>query len=67
MTIEEITKELEKYREGLNKAGNSNMELHKAMNSHIANLKVLGGPLEELEEALPALPEISECLIYRAL
>ncbi len=51
---EEIRKDCSKYQEGLTKASQSNMELHKAMNTHITNLKLLSGPLEDLEKSLPS-------------
>ena len=52
--ITEIRKDCKKYEEGLTKAGQSNQELHRAMNTHITNLKLLSGPLDDLEKALPA-------------
>lgn len=41
------------------KASFTNTELHRAMNLHISNLRLLGGPLETLKEALPR-PALSE-------
>lgn len=55
--LDEINKECEKYHEGLTKAGQSNAELHKAMNLHTVNLKLLSGSLEELQAALPSLEQ----------
>lgn len=53
--IKEIEKDCKKYEEGLVKAGQSNQELHKAMNTHVANLKLLSAPLDELDAALPSM------------
>ena len=58
--LEEIEKECKKYEEGLTKASLSNQELHKAMNTHISNLRLLSGPLEELQSTLPSV-ELERC------
>ena len=55
--MNEIQSDCTKYLEGLNKAAQSNSELHRAMHSHISNLKLLSGPLDELEKALPSAAE----------
>ncbi|XP_034030249.1 tyrosine-protein phosphatase non-receptor type 23 [Thalassophryne amazonica] len=55
----EIHRDLEKYMEAHEKASFTNTELHRAMNLHISNLRLLGGPLESLREALPR-PQLSE-------
>lgn len=57
--LAEIRRDLEKYMEAHEKASFTNTELHRAMNLHISNLRLLGGPLERLREALPR-PELSE-------
>ncbi|XP_071792026.1 tyrosine-protein phosphatase non-receptor type 23-like isoform X2 [Asterias amurensis] len=51
----EIQHEFGKYKEGHSKASKSNEELHKAMEVHIGNIRVLAGPLEEIQAALPSL------------
>lgn len=58
--LEEIEKECKKYEEGLTKASLSNQELHKAMNTHISNLRLLSGPLDHLQHALPSV-ELERC------
>ncbi|RXN01560.1 Tyrosine-protein phosphatase non-receptor type 23 [Acipenser ruthenus] len=57
--LAELTKDLDKYMEVHEKASFTNTELHRAMNLHIANLRLLGGPLESLSAALPR-PELTE-------
>ncbi|XP_068180543.1 tyrosine-protein phosphatase non-receptor type 23 [Antennarius striatus] len=57
--LAEIRRDLEKYMEAHEKASFTNTELHRAMNLHISNLRLLGGPLETLKEALPR-PQLSE-------
>ncbi|XP_040020067.2 tyrosine-protein phosphatase non-receptor type 23 isoform X2 [Gasterosteus aculeatus] len=57
--LAEIRRDLEKYMEAHEKASFTNTELHRAMNLHISNLRLLGGPLESLKEALPR-PQLSE-------
>ncbi|KAM6910704.1 tyrosine-protein phosphatase non-receptor type 23 [Xenentodon cancila] len=59
MALAEIHRDLEKYMEAHEKASFTNTELHRAMNLHISNLRLLGGPLESLREALPR-PQLSE-------
>ncbi|GAB6024218.1 hypothetical protein CHUAL_008917 [Chamberlinius hualienensis] len=58
MMIIELSKELEKYEEAHEKAGESNVTLHKAMDYHIANLNILSGSLDQLNKALPSLEGI---------
>lgn len=57
--LAEIRRDLEKYMEAHEKASFTNTELHRAMNLHISNLRLLGGPLDSLREALPR-PQLSE-------
>ncbi|GAA6083853.1 tyrosine-protein phosphatase non-receptor type 23 isoform X1 [Tachysurus ichikawai] len=57
--IAELRRDLEKYLEAHEKASFTNTELHRAMNLHISNLRLLGGPLDTLREALPR-PQLSE-------
>ncbi|KAM8967488.1 tyrosine-protein phosphatase non-receptor type 23 isoform 2-T2 [Pelodytes ibericus] len=53
-SMTEIGKEWTKYMEVHEKASFTNTELHKAMNLHISNLRLLSGPLDQLQQALPA-------------
>ncbi|XP_052474060.1 tyrosine-protein phosphatase non-receptor type 23 isoform X1 [Carassius gibelio] len=57
--LAELRRDLEKYFEAHEKASFTNTELHRAMNLHISNLRLLGGPLDTLKEALPK-PQLSE-------
>ncbi|CAF95142.1 unnamed protein product, partial [Tetraodon nigroviridis] len=56
--LAEVRRDLEKYMEAHEKASFTNTELHRAMNLHISNLRLLGGPLDSLKEALPR-PQLS--------
>ncbi|XP_062395532.1 tyrosine-protein phosphatase non-receptor type 23 isoform X2 [Sardina pilchardus] len=58
-SLAELRRDLEKYLEYHEKASFTNTELHRAMNLHISHLRLLGGPLDSLREALPR-PELSE-------
>ena len=62
--LAEIRRDLEKYMEAHEKASFTNTELHRAMNLHISNLRLLGGPLESLRDALPR-PQLSEGEVLR--
>lgn len=55
MILLDIKKELAKYLEAHQKASESNVNLHKAMNYHIANLNLLSGPLDELMKLVPSV------------
>ncbi|XP_066498812.1 tyrosine-protein phosphatase non-receptor type 23 isoform X2 [Hoplias malabaricus] len=57
--LAELRRDLEKYMEAHEKASFTNTELHRAMNLHISNLRLLGGPLDTLREALPR-PQLTE-------
>lgn len=57
--LAEVSKEWDKYMEVHEKASFTNTELHKAMNLHISNLRLLSGPLEQLRAALPS-PSLTE-------
>ncbi|NXV09177.1 PTN23 phosphatase, partial [Cettia cetti] len=57
--LAEVSKECSKYLELHEKASFTNTELHRAMNLHLGNLRLLGGPLEQVRAALPA-PSLSE-------
>ncbi|KAE8595341.1 hypothetical protein XENTR_v10015700 [Xenopus tropicalis] len=58
-SIEDVSKEWGKYMEVHEKASFTNTELHKAMNLHISNLRLLSGPLDQLQQQLPA-PVLTE-------
>uniref|UniRef100_A0A8C5MWF0 Tyrosine-protein phosphatase non-receptor type 23 n=1 Tax=Leptobrachium leishanense TaxID=445787 RepID=A0A8C5MWF0_9ANUR len=58
-SIAEVSKEWTKYMEVHEKASFTNTELHKAMNLHISNLRLLSGPLDQLQQALP-VPNLTE-------
>lgn len=49
----DLSREYQKYMEAHNKASESNQNLHKAMTSHVANLKILALPLEEIQQQIP--------------
>ncbi|RZC41776.1 tyrosine-protein phosphatase non-receptor type 23 [Asbolus verrucosus] len=51
----DLAREASKYREAHNKANDSNQNLHKAMTTHVANLKILAQPLVELQQQIPAV------------
>ncbi|KAM6422444.1 LOW QUALITY PROTEIN: tyrosine-protein phosphatase non-receptor type 23 [Rhynochetos jubatus] len=57
--LAEVGKECSKYLELHEAASFTNTELHKAMNLHIGNLRLLSGPLEPLRAALPS-PALTE-------
>uniref|UniRef100_A0A8C1K2R4 Protein tyrosine phosphatase, non-receptor type 23, b n=1 Tax=Cyprinus carpio TaxID=7962 RepID=A0A8C1K2R4_CYPCA len=57
--FQDIQKELKKYEAVHQTASNTNTELHKAMNQHIPNLRLLQGSIEELRKSLPQ-PELSQ-------
>lgn len=57
--LAEVSKECSKYLEVHEKASFTNTELHKAMNLHIGNLRLLSGPLEQVRAALPS-PSLTE-------
>uniref|UniRef100_A0A8D0HTB0 Tyrosine-protein phosphatase non-receptor type 23 n=1 Tax=Sphenodon punctatus TaxID=8508 RepID=A0A8D0HTB0_SPHPU len=58
-TLAEVGKEWAKYMEVHERASFTNTELHKAMNLHISNLRLLSGPLEQVRAALPT-PTLTE-------
>ncbi|XP_059485040.1 tyrosine-protein phosphatase non-receptor type 23 isoform X2 [Neocloeon triangulifer] len=49
----ELTREANKYRKAHLVAGESNQTLHKAMSLHVANLRTLCKPLDEIANELP--------------
>jgi len=60
--VGELQSDCAKYQEGLVKAAQSNEELHRAMELHIANLRLLSQPLTELQKALPSSADIPRCM-----
>lgn len=57
--LTELQKEFRKYETAHQVASQTNTELHKAMNQHIPNLRLLQGPLDELRKSLPQ-PQLSQ-------
>ncbi|KAL3855251.1 hypothetical protein ACJMK2_014467 [Sinanodonta woodiana] len=55
LVLSEIEKECGMFEEGHKKGSQSNNDLHNAMNAHINNLRLLSGPLDDLQKALPSL------------
>jgi tyrosine-protein phosphatase non-receptor type 23 len=53
--LPEMKKDCDRFEEGHKKGNQSNVDLHKAMNTHITNLKLLAGPLEDIKNHLPSL------------
>nr|XP_004662090.2 tyrosine-protein phosphatase non-receptor type 23 [Jaculus jaculus] len=51
--LAEVKREWAKYMEVHEKASFTNSELHRAMNLHIGNLRLLSGPLDQVRAALP--------------
>ncbi|XP_027697949.1 tyrosine-protein phosphatase non-receptor type 23 [Vombatus ursinus] len=52
--LAEVSREWAKYMEVHEKASFTNSELHRAMNLHISNLRLLSGPLDQVRAALPS-------------
>ncbi|XP_059520914.1 tyrosine-protein phosphatase non-receptor type 23 [Myotis daubentonii] len=52
--LAEVRREWAKYMEVHEKASFTNSELHRAMNLHVGNLRLLSGPLDQVRAALPA-------------
>ncbi|KAK4879126.1 hypothetical protein RN001_007272 [Aquatica leii] len=63
----DLTREYTKYQEAHSKACESNQNLHKAMTTHSANLKILSLPLTELKQQIPSIefpnPNINEDVV----
>lgn len=53
--LTELRRETAKYQEAHSRASESNDALHKAMTSHVANLKILAQPLSKLQEVIPKI------------
>ncbi|KAM7230246.1 hypothetical protein CapIbe_018963 [Capra ibex] len=52
--LAEVRREWAKYMEVHEKASFTNSELHRAMNLHVGNLRLLSGPLDQVRAALPS-------------
>ena len=63
MIVGELHSDCAKYQEGLVKAAQSNEELHRAMEVHIANLRLLSQPLTDLQKTLPSSADIPRCMM----
>ncbi|KAK5646077.1 hypothetical protein RI129_004541 [Pyrocoelia pectoralis] len=51
----DLTREFTKYHEAHSKACESNQNLHKAMTTHSANLKILSLPLAQIQQQIPSI------------
>ncbi|KAM6169718.1 tyrosine-protein phosphatase non-receptor type 23 [Rhynchocyon petersi] len=51
--LADVRREWAKYMEVHEKASFTNSELHRAMNLHVGNLRLLSGPLDQVRAALP--------------
>ncbi|XP_029775096.1 tyrosine-protein phosphatase non-receptor type 23 isoform X2 [Suricata suricatta] len=51
--LAEVKRDWAKYMEVHEKASFTNSELHRAMNLHVGNLRLLSGPLDQVRAALP--------------
>lgn len=51
--LAEVRRDWAKYMEVHEKASFTNSELHRAMNLHVGNLRLLSGPLDQVRAALP--------------
>lgn len=52
--LAEVRRDWAKYMEVHEKASFTNSELHRAMNLHVGNLRLLSGPLDQVRAALPS-------------
>lgn len=59
----DLAREASKYKEAHNKASESNQTLHRAMITHVANLKVLAQPLSQLQHQIPSV-ELPDSKLY---
>ena len=50
--------ELNRYKEAHKVASESNQTLHKAMQVHLTNLKILTKPLSELQKDIPSTDDL---------
>lgn len=51
----DLSREAAKYREAHTKANESNQNLHKAMTTHVANIKILSQPVLQLKQQIPSI------------
>uniref|UniRef100_UPI00358EEE9B tyrosine-protein phosphatase non-receptor type 23-like n=1 Tax=Myxine glutinosa TaxID=7769 RepID=UPI00358EEE9B len=63
--IKELSQEWGRYVEALQKANVTNLELRKAMESHVATLRLLTGPQDELKASLPMMTFTEEDEVAR--
>lgn len=63
MILKELSLEAARFSEAHAKAADSNMLLHKAINSHLGNLRTLSLPLSEIQAQLPSL-QVRKCDKY---
>ena len=54
----EIHKDATKLKEGLDAAGKANLNLRQIMDTNLASLKLLTGPLDELQKSLPSVAQL---------
>ena len=64
-TFDESNKEAKEMKtnvktigEMMNQANENNLQLHRRMSGIIEHMKILHGPLEQLEKSLPTIPEL---------
>ena len=53
--VTEMEREARKYHEAHSIASESNLTLHKAMQLHVKNLKLLGSPMQDIQASIPTL------------
>ena len=58
VTLDEIRKDAEKLREGLDKSSKMNEGLKQLMATHVENLTLMSGSLQELQEKIPSLAQL---------
>uniref|UniRef100_A0A182PUL2 Tyrosine-protein phosphatase non-receptor type 23 n=1 Tax=Anopheles epiroticus TaxID=199890 RepID=A0A182PUL2_9DIPT len=63
----ELGRELAKYQEAHNKAGESNDTLRKAMGLHVHNLKILSQPLPDIKAQIPVCNEQFDEAVFQEL
>ncbi|XP_052902553.1 tyrosine-protein phosphatase non-receptor type 23 [Anopheles moucheti] len=63
----ELGRELAKYQEAHNKAGESNDTLRKAMGLHVHNLKILSQPLPDIKAQIPVCSEKIDDGVFQEL
>uniref|UniRef100_A0A182WEQ7 Tyrosine-protein phosphatase non-receptor type 23 n=1 Tax=Anopheles minimus TaxID=112268 RepID=A0A182WEQ7_9DIPT len=63
----ELGRELAKYQEAHNRAGESNDTLRKAMGLHVHNLKILSQPLPDIKAQIPVCTEKIDDGVFQEL